>query len=166
MVKTAEINFTQLANVTNLGRQGHTSGLLCSPSSCGRYFVAARASRIYIYALQVGTIAPIGHIACPRNVITIEIDVWDGKIAVAALLEAKLGVMYEFDLRLHGSIDSGDTDQTDGSVYQQNLKNLDSTRNRKTDPIAAIYVRSDNHHMNLERTDKHQTYEKSLINQT
>lgn len=147
MVKTAEVDFTQLANPINLAKQGHVGGLLFSSSSCGQYLVAARASKVYVYFLSVGKVAPIGHVVCPRDVVTIEIDVSDGRITIAALLEAKMGVMYESEVKPRRSKNNEDAD-------------------RKTGLIAAIHVHSDDDLIALEGTDKQETYEENMINQT
>ena len=184
IVERSDIDFTELAN-------GYASGLIFSTSLCGRFVCVARETLIYIYDLESGLPVPITSVVCPRRVIEMSMDVSSGRHAIAALLEGRMGLVYELhygrtvggngSVDVHIDVDGPEKGVTTSASIQtscindyeagMSLQGRNTARMHRPfvqerDPTTfdTIGVRSNNQRINLDNTDDHQTHDQHFVN--
>ena len=88
----AKVDFTELMSgyPTTLDT---AKELIFIASSCGNYLLVAEAGIIYVYELMGGNLKVLTSVICPRKVLAMSIDGSSRTLAVAALLEGRMGFM-------------------------------------------------------------------------
>ena len=99
LVKTSDMDFTELSSGSQGDSQNRVSGLLFTVSACGRFLLVADGSIIYVYQLGPGYDLELAvRIACPRRVIGVSMDTTCGRYAVAAFLDGRVGMVCDLQL--------------------------------------------------------------------
>lgn len=103
---TTEINFSELSLQSRPGSDAqHDAGRLFTTSVCGQYLLVTVDSRIYVYMFSKKasyldhagshSIEAVTCVVCPRGVLAVSMDTSRGRLAVAALLEGRVGFVCE-----------------------------------------------------------------------
>lgn len=103
---TTEINFSELSLQSRPGSDAqHDAGRLFTPSVCGQYLLVTVDSRVYVYTLSKRasylihagsySIEAFTCVVCPRKVLAVSMDTSCGRLAVAAVLEGRVGFVCE-----------------------------------------------------------------------
>lgn len=101
-VHLSTINFTE---VPAPHPDTNTSGIIFTPSTCGKFLMAANGCVIYVYELNrrgdandgsvncLGTLRPVTSVICPRRVLACSMDTSSRRYAIAVLLDGRMGLV-------------------------------------------------------------------------
>lgn len=114
LVHMSQTDFSELSNDFASMSDGESgAGLHFTVSVCNKFLLVTSGCLIYIYSLRAnwlhthqpgGHLAPMTTIICPQRVLSVSMDTSSNRFAVAALLEGRVGIVYD----LHqGSLPSG-----------------------------------------------------------
>ena len=79
------------------------NALTFTASLCGKYILVAESGVIYAYELLGSSIKAITSVVCPRKVLAMSMDVSPRRLAIAALMEGRMGIMCS--IRINRSTD-------------------------------------------------------------
>ncbi|KAF2809957.1 uncharacterized protein BDZ99DRAFT_442325 [Mytilinidion resinicola] len=169
LVEVARTDFADLAN-GSAGPEGrHTGALVFTVSVCGRFLLVAEGGMIYIYQLEDSSLRPLTSVVCPRRVLAMSMDASSHRFAIAALLEGRMGLVCDLNLRFS---DTGDSAiPTSAGVNDRATFFTSEPRNPFEDPMAMandnarfaeIRVQAGDEEVNLRDTDR--DHERNNIN--
>ncbi|KAJ4984657.1 F-box domain-containing protein [Stagonosporopsis vannaccii] len=188
------IDFTDLADGYSLRKGRSVGALIFTSSICGQYLLVANNTLIYIYSLNNRRLEPISCVVCPRRVLAMSMNASVGRDAIAALLEGRMGMLCELELRPQPfRLASRDT-CVGGDGYSPRSAAQPSTSTRQSDDFSGtpesaehtscrvhrtfpyrrdirpasfdtIELHSHNHAYDLRDTDDISTHDRNLINQ-
>ena len=105
LVPTSQIDFSELSNGYAPMSDGESgAGLHFTVSVCNKFLLVTEGCIIYIYSLRVnwlhthqpgGHLSPVTIIICPHRVLSVSMDTSSNRFAVAALLEGRVGIVYD-----------------------------------------------------------------------
>ncbi|KAJ4344611.1 uncharacterized protein N0V89_012355 [Didymosphaeria variabile] len=190
----AEISDTDFADLAggHSGSEGRgTGGLNFTTSICGQFVLVGRETIIYVYHIRSSRLAPATSIVCPRRVLATSMDVSSGRIAVAALLEGRMGMVCELqvnqelsaglpvELLVRGNNRSYRTVAHSASVLSSQADNFEmgvdaadrqsliaEPSNLQTPYIESVDVQSNHQSISLHEMHDHRTYAQNYINNT
>ena len=105
---TVEINFSELS-LWSLSRSDsqHDAGRLFTPSACGQYLLVTVDCSIFVYTLNKKAsyfdqadahgVGAITSVVCSRRVLAVSMNTTYGRLAVAALLEGRVGLVCDLE---------------------------------------------------------------------
>lgn len=167
--ESTHIDFKQLENDGNLPQDMAEDILTFSTSACRQYLLVARGSVIYVYHMRGESILPVTRILCPRRVLLVSMDASAGRYAVAALLQGRMGMLYEPQ---RGS-DKDDCLIKSHNECRSSLFELATAtptsrllQKKGIEPFNAVDVLSDREYISLQSTDDERSHERNIINQT
>lgn len=118
LILTAKVDFSDLA-AGYPGAGGRSiGGLLFTVSVCGRFLLAAEGGLIYVYELIGNSIRPLTSVICPRRVLAMSMDASSRRLAVAALLDGRMGLVCDLQIG---------RDRVSTRLERKNIKVVDST---------------------------------------
>jgi hypothetical protein len=183
IVESFPIDFTELENGHSVSAGEHIRGLVFSASACGRFLLVARDTLIYIYNFREGSLEPVTAVVCPRLVLSVSMDASQGRHAVAAILEGRMGIVC--GLRHNRQHEHESSQQryctqiytSSISQYGEWIKspegpagvvrcNMASIQEPRPEPFTEIHVRSHCQSVGLEGIDNHRMHDKNLVNHT
>ncbi|QRC93705.1 hypothetical protein JI435_039020, partial [Parastagonospora nodorum SN15] len=168
VVESTSINCKGFLDGHGSSARIQSTSLIFSASTCGRFVLFARDTLIYIYDTQHGFLIPVASVICPRRVISMSMDVSYGRHAVAALLEGRMGMIYELHHDREGQPEqrraavTSHGEKADGTAQ----KHLSGTQERELDSFQAIDVHSHNEHVGLEGLHDQHSHDRNLITST
>jgi hypothetical protein len=185
IVESSQVDFTDLTNCHSAAIEEQSRGLTFSTSVCGRFLLVARDTLIYVYDFWRGSPAPVTVVVCPRRVLSISMDASQGRHAVAAILEGRMGMICELHCRGKREhegpqkllctrsrtrvIDSRGDNESIGSLEGTSLgvnNSMPCVQMHDMEPFTAIDVRSHYQSVGLEGVDNHRTHDRNLVNAT
>jgi hypothetical protein len=187
VVESSCVDFTELANGDSAATGGQSRGLVFSTSVCGSFLLVARDTLIYIYDLRRGSLAPVTTVVCPRRVLSVSMDASQGRHAVAAILESRMGMVCElrcsrerehenpqqrvFTKSRTRSITSRLSEDDEGIRSPANQSasvrnNMPCVQEYDIEPFTAIDVRSHYQSVGLEGVDNHRIHDSNQVNAT
>ena len=105
LVRTSQIDFSELSNGYAPMSDGESgAGLRFTVSVCNKFLLVTEGCIIYIYSLRAnwlhthqpgGHLSPMTMIICPHRVLGVSMDTSSNRFAVAALLEGRVGIVYD-----------------------------------------------------------------------
>ena len=105
LVRTSQTDFTELSNGYAPMSDGESgTGLHFTVSVCNKFLLVTEGCLVYIYSLRAnwlhthqpgGHLSPMTIIICPHRVLSVSMDTSSNRFAVAALLEGRVGVVYD-----------------------------------------------------------------------
>ena len=93
LIECAHVDFSNLADRPALSDVSHTSKLIFTVSSCGKFLLVADGGIIYVYELVGSDIRAWTSIICPRKVLAMSMDASSLPISVAVLLDGRMGLV-------------------------------------------------------------------------
>lgn len=97
---SAWIDFSELASGYSTSTSGRNSnGLVFTASVCGKYLLVAEGGMIYVYELVGDVLRVLTSVVCPRKVLAMSLDASSKRFAVAALLDGRMGLMCDLNVR-------------------------------------------------------------------
>ncbi|KAK8197302.1 uncharacterized protein BKA78DRAFT_292464 [Phyllosticta capitalensis] len=188
LVKTAEIDFSELSHGYIGTGQKPAPSLIFAFSICGQYLMVAESSMIYIYTLEGGSISLLTNVVCPRKALAMSMDASEHRFAIAVLLEGRMGMVC--DLKISPDIcehapdvvpgdyvesSSGYRTRTGSSLFLSRLYPLDSrstsvsqdaTHMAVPPAFNTVNVRNSDMNSTLYETSNPEAHNENLINQT
>lgn len=70
---------------------------VCTTSNCGKYFLTAAGSELYTYRIERNTLRLCSRTSCERNILAISISDRAEQLAVAVLLEGRIGLCLDMN---------------------------------------------------------------------
>lgn len=105
LVPTSRIDFSELGiGYAPMSDREIGAGLRFTVSVCNRFLLVTESCLIYIYSLRAnwlythqpgGHLSPMTIIICPHRVLSVSMDTSSNRFAVAALLEGRVGIVYD-----------------------------------------------------------------------
>ena len=150
---TSRVDFSELSNghsLNSLGSCEHGTALQFTVSVCQRFLLASEGCLIYVYALNDrmsathpygGYLCGITTIVCPHRVLAVSMDTTSRRLAVAALLENRMGIVCDI------------SDSKASLGKQSTSKTLAGAFRGSRDKIH--YSRSSNDHVMFEASNPH-----------
>ena len=65
---------------------------ICTTSLCGRYYAVAEGTSIHAYKIEGDSMRLVNRVSCERAVLALSISAGPGRLALAALLENRIGI--------------------------------------------------------------------------
>ena len=102
---TSETNFSELStgcNPSYMGSSHHGSAVHFTVSICCKYLLVTEGCLIYVYSLRDqtpnllpygGHLSPVTTVICPHRVMAVSMDTSSQRLAVAALMEGRVGLV-------------------------------------------------------------------------
>lgn len=87
MTESAVVDFRALCTPPN-----HETTPVLTTSSCGHYFLLASGAEIYTYEILGHHLRLVSRTSCGKRVVAMAIDASDDRLAIAALLEGRIGI--------------------------------------------------------------------------
>jgi hypothetical protein len=187
IVESSQVDFTELANGHSAATGEQSRGLVFSTSVCGRFLLVARDTLIYIYDFWRGSPAPVTTVVCPRRVLSTSMDASQGRHAVAAILEGRMGMVCEIRCgrrheherpqqlvctrsrtRIVTSYVSEDNESIKPPEYTSTGVNssMPCVQEHDMELFTAINVQSHYQSVGLKGVDNHRTHDRNMINAT
>jgi hypothetical protein len=91
-MQTAHIDFSDLATGYSPPNGKQSGGLIFTVSLCGKYLLVGEGCMVYVYELQGDALQPLTCLVCPRRVVAMSMDASLHRLAVAVLLDGRMGV--------------------------------------------------------------------------
>ena len=105
LVHTSQTDFSELSNGYAPNSDAESgAGLQFTVSVCNKFLLVTKGCIIYIYSLRAnwlhthqpgGHLSPMTTIICPHRVLSVSMDTSSNRFAVAALLEGRVGIVYD-----------------------------------------------------------------------
>lgn len=121
LTESFTIDFSPMTNGEN--------GLVFTTSACGHFLCVARAALIFIYDIRNGFLKPVTRVMCPRQVLSMTLDVSSSAPTLAALLQGRTGMVYELNYDFNGICKDLNVvhDQIEEYPYQAGTKSSNVT---------------------------------------
>ncbi|KAF2645744.1 DUF221-domain-containing protein [Massarina eburnea CBS 473.64] len=191
MAAVSEIDFSDLTNGPSSSTCQNRGGLVFTNSVCGQYLLVARETLIFIYSVCGSNIVPRTSIVCPRRVLSMSMDASSGRIAVAALLEGRMGMVCELQFGGRSEINDAveihvdtrgdlgrcsEQDVSDTSLESDFEAGLDASSrisgsdfpiaDRDRVPFESVDIQSNYQAITLQAANDRRSYNQNHINQT
>ncbi|OJD32718.1 f-box domain-containing protein [Diplodia corticola] len=97
-VERCQADFTELASGYGESAKQDDPQLLFATSVCGKFILVAEAAVVYIYSPEEADLRPITSVTCPRKVLAMSMDASAGRLAIATLLDGRMGLVCDLNL--------------------------------------------------------------------
>ncbi|KAE9972897.1 hypothetical protein EG328_004705 [Venturia inaequalis] len=128
--QSAWTDFSELASGYGSPTTGRGScGLVFTVSVCGKFLLVAEGGVIYVYELVGDMLRVLTSVICPRKVLAMSMDASSKRFAVAALLDGRMGLMCDLNVRRASAEESRAAALYPGATVESSTGHRESDRN-------------------------------------